>query len=137
MSTPYFFPQLFQLPFYSCYISAGFPSPAFDDIGEEIDLNRYLIKHAPATFLFKMKGKAMEGAGIFASSVLIVDRSLEAKNGKIVVAEYNGELVVRRYYKDTKITKLLSENKNYPVLDSSKTSSILIWGVVTSIITQV
>ena len=41
----------FALPLYSCTVRAGFPSPADDYIVENIDLNKYLIKH-PTALIF-------------------------------------------------------------------------------------
>ena len=75
---------------------AGFPSPADDYIETMLDLNEYLIKHPAATFFVKASGESMVNAGIHSGDILIVDRSLEAVHGKIVIAALNGELTVKR-----------------------------------------
>ena len=48
------YPQ--SLPFYSSKVSASFPSPAEDDIGKKLDLNKHLIKHPASTFLVRANG---------------------------------------------------------------------------------
>ncbi|RYZ23679.1 MAG: LexA family transcriptional regulator, partial [Chitinophagaceae bacterium] len=76
--------------------ATGFGAAADDYAERGIDLNEQLIKNKPATFFMRMNSDAMIGAGVHAGDVLIVDRSLEAKNGKIVIAAVDGELLVRR-----------------------------------------
>ena len=80
--------------------ATGFGAAADDYMERGIDLNEQLIKNKPATFFFRMKGDAMQEAGIFEGDVLIVDRSLKLANGKIIVAVLNGELLVRRFHKN-------------------------------------
>ncbi|MCJ7602937.1 MAG: LexA family transcriptional regulator, partial [Desulfobulbaceae bacterium] len=77
-------------PLFLCGVSAGFPSPADDYIDRLLDLNDLLIKNPPATFFVKVAGDSMTGAGIYDGCILIVDRSIEATNGRIVIAAVNG-----------------------------------------------
>jgi SOS-response transcriptional repressor LexA len=72
-------------------ISAGFPSPATDYLEEGLDLNDYLVRNKPATFLFTVKGDSMIGASIEEGDKVIVDRALTAKHDDIVVAVVDGE----------------------------------------------
>src|SRR6476660_10155341 len=76
--------------------ATGFGAAADDYMERGIDLNEQLILNKPATFFFRMNGEAMIGTGIQSGDVLIVDRSIKATNGKIIVAAVNGDLVVRR-----------------------------------------
>ena len=46
-------------------VPAGFPSPAADHTRKRIDLNEHLIGNKEATFLFRVKGDSMTGAGIY------------------------------------------------------------------------
>src|SRR6476619_1640517 len=75
--------------------ATGFGAAADDYMERGIDLNEQLIINKPATFFFRMNVEAMMGAGIFPDDVVIVDRSIKASNGKIVVAAVNGELLIR------------------------------------------
>ena len=123
-------------PLILCGISAGFPSPADDYIDRLLDLNELLIKNPPATFFVKVAGDSMTGAGINDGDTLIVDRSIEAANGKIVIAVVNGELTVKRLVKSNNSYRLVAENPNYAPLEISEESQFEIWGVVTSVIHQ-
>ena len=59
------------LPIFSSTVSAGFPSPADDFLEGSIDLNQYLISNPSSTFLVRVQGESMLGAGIFPGDVLI------------------------------------------------------------------
>jgi DNA polymerase V len=87
---------MYQLPLYANKISAGFPSPADDYIEMKLDLNTHLIKHPAATFFVRVSGDSMLNAGINSGDLLIVDRSIEPVDGKIVIVALNGELTVKR-----------------------------------------
>ena len=123
-------------PLFMCGISAGFPSPADDYIERLLDLNELLIKNPPATFFVKVAGDSMTGAGINDGDILIVDRSIEATNRKIVIAAVNGELTVKRLVKKNISCSLVAENPNYESLEINEESQCEIWGVVTSVIHQ-
>ena len=123
-------------PLFMCGISAGFPSPADDYIERLLDLNELLIKNPPATFFVKVAGDSMTGAGINDRDILIVDRSIEAVNGKIVIAVVNGELTVKRLVKSNNSCSLVAENPDYASLEISEENQCEIWGVVTSVIHQ-
>src|SRR5687768_8937967 len=73
--------------------ATGFGAAADNYMDQGIDLNEQLINNKPATFFFRMKGDAMQDAGVFDNDVLIVDRSIKLVNGKIIVAILNGELL--------------------------------------------
>lgn len=126
----------YQIPVYSSLVSAGFPSPADDHTDERLDLNSYLIPKPASTFFVRVSGDSMIGVGIHPGDILVVDKSLEAKHNKIVIAAINSELTVKRLYKKEGAVKLLAENPNYPPLDLPSDAELLIWGVVTSVIHQ-
>lgn len=125
------------LPLYESRISAGFPSPADDSIEAGLDLNAYLVKNPAATFLVRVEGDSMLGAGIHHGDVIVVDRSLEARDGKIVVAVLNGELTVKRLRYREGRPVLFSENPKYPPIPVGDDADFLVWGVVTSVLHKV
>lgn len=102
--------------------------------GNTIDLNDYLIPNRTTSFFYQMKGNSMCGAGIQDGDILIVDRSLKAVSGKIIVAVLNGEPTVRRFQKNFNTAFLTSENNRYKQIDLSEFSDFTIWGVVTYVI---
>lgn len=126
--------KFYRLPFYRHAISAGFPSPAEDDMEDKLDLNELLIKHPSATFFLRVSGSSMVNAGIHHNDILIVDRSLEPAHGKIVIASLNGELTVKRLHCEGKKIKLIAENEAYAPIDITEGVELHIWGVVTSVI---
>ncbi|WP_019557557.1 LexA family protein [Thiomicrorhabdus arctica] len=125
-----------ELPLYSHKVVAGFPSPADDYVEERLDLNEKLIHNKEATFLLVVQGDSMQNIGIKDGDTLIVDRSLEPRDGKIVIAALDGELTVKRLSMKSTGTWLVPENDDYPPILVREESDIVIWGVVTSAISQ-
>lgn len=122
-----------ELPLYSNKVSAGFPSPADDHLEMKLDLNTHLIKHPSATFFVRVSGDSMLNAGIHSGDMLIVDKSIEPVDGKIVIAALDGELTVKRLYKRNGVLKLLAENSQYKPINITG-QDMVIWGVVTHVI---
>jgi len=123
-----------ECPLYSSTVQAGFPSPAGSDIECSLNLNEHLIKHPAATFFVRALGDSMINANIHSGDLLIVDRSLEAMHGKIVIAAINGELTVKRLSNKNGVVKLLAENPAFKSLDITEYQDLVIWGVVTHVI---
>ena len=114
--------------------ATGFGAAADDYAERGIDLNEQLIINKPATYFFRMNSDAMINAGIFSEDVLIVDRSLKATNGKIIVAIVNGDLVVRRLQVSFNHASLVAENNRYGNIEMEEFNDSTLWGVVTCVI---
>lgn len=125
------------LPLYLSRIKAGFPSPADDYLDRKLDLNEHLIKHPASTFFVKVKGDSMTGAGINSGDILIVDRSLEPKDKRIIVAVINGDFTVKRISKKGEKLSLISENPKYEPIEIKDSMDFEVWGVVTNVIHSV
>ncbi len=125
------------LPLYYSRLKAGFPSAADDYLDKKLDLNEHLIKHPASTFFVKVKGDSMIGAGINSGDMLIVDRSLEAKNRSIIVAVVNGEFTVKRLFKRKDGFQLAAENPNFKAIEITPGMDFEIWGVVLHVIHSV
>src|ERR1700712_987435 len=110
--------------------ATGFGAAADDYMERGIDLNEQLIRNKPATFFFRMNSDAMIDAGIHSGDVLIVDRSIKAVNGKVIVAIVNGELLVRKLQTHIKGVTLIAENKKYGNIQVDEFSNYAAWGVV-------
>ena len=78
----------------------GSPSPITEGARGKVDLNRMLVRNPLASFLVRCAGTAMTGAGIELGDVCIVDRSLDARSGDIVLAYINGRFTMRRYVEE-------------------------------------
>ncbi|MFB6355478.1 MAG: LexA family protein [bacterium] len=123
-----------ELPLAEAACPAGFPSPADDHMEKRLDLNEHLIEHPAATFFVRVSGNSMIDAGIHDDDILVVDRSLEPRDGKVVIAVLNGELSVKRLKKREDALYLQAENDDYQSIEVSKESDLRIWGVATHVI---
>jgi DNA polymerase V len=124
----------YALPVFLGRLAAGFPSPADDYIEGRLDLNRHLIKHPAATFFVRVSGDSMIDAGIHSGDLLVVDRSLDAVDGNVIVASLDGELTVKRLSKRGEILRLLPANTDYQPIEILTQQTFEIFGVVTSVI---
>jgi DNA polymerase V len=126
----------FTTPIFSSRVQAGFPSPADDHLEDQLDLNKYLIHHQESTFFVRAQGESMLNAGIHPGDILIVDKSLPAKSGKIVIAVVDGDFTVKRLHKHKGKITLKAENPEFEDIEIREGSELIIWGVVTSVIHQ-
>lgn len=114
-------------------IKAGFPSPAEAYEVESLDFNKDMITHPDTTFYAHVSGDSMKDAGINDGDIVVIDRSVEAKNGDIILAFYNQEYTMK-YLDDTHkadgYIELVPANKNYPTFKVTKDDEFMIWGVV-------
>ena len=118
-------------------IKAGFPSPADDYSHETLDFNRDLIRNPEATFYGKVEGDSMIEAGINDGDIAVIDRSVEAQDGDIVVGYINDEFTIKyldlRHRKDGYI-ELRPANDDYPVFRVDDPNEFQVWGVVIHLI---
>lgn len=119
-------------PLFMCAVPAGFPSPADDYIELELDLNELLIERPSATFYIKAIGDSLDKAGIRAGDVMIVDRSLEPKNGSIVIAIIDNELTVKLFYRKGEGIELRPDSTNpiHRIITIRPDQEFMVWGVV-------
>lgn len=114
------------------FISAGFPSPAEDLTELSISLDKHLIQNPAATFMVYANGNSMTRTGIHHGDILIIDRSLNAKDGDIIIAVIHGEFTVKQLSIVNGIFFLISKNHQYSSLKISDDMDFEIWGVVIS-----
>jgi len=124
----------FKIPLYGGKVAAGCPAPTDDYIEDQIDLAEHLIHNPTATFFVRVTGFSMVNAAIHPDDILIVDRSMEAQHGKIVIAAVEGELTVKRLYKKSGLVRLMPENDDFEPIDIAPEETLHIWGVVTNVI---
>ncbi len=76
-----------------------------------LELPRWLVPNPPATFLWRISGSSMEGAGIYDRDLACVDRSLTAGHGSIVVAAVDGQMSCKRLVIDGNTARLAFCNR--------------------------
>lgn len=116
-------------------VPAGFPSPALDYLAERIDLARELVRHPDATFLMRVQGDSMRDADIWSGDLLVVDRSVPATPGAVVVAALDGALTVKQLCRlgDGRVA-LCAANPDYPPIVPEGDAELVVWGTVTYVI---
>ena len=116
--------------------ATGFGAAADDYAERGIDLNEQLIRNKPATFFMRVNSDAMNGGGIFKGDVVIVDRSLEPANGKIIIAVIDGELLIRKLEITNGKKRLVAVGNKLSAIEVNE-ENFRSWGVVTYIIHSV
>jgi DNA polymerase V len=129
--------QGFKFPLYGSSVRAGLPTMADDHVEEHISVNDLLVRKPSATFFVRVQGDSMLNAGIHDGDLLVVDRSLPATHGKIVIAVLDGDLTVKRLDTKGPRTVLRAENPAFDDLVVGDETEFGIWGVVTNVIHQV
>ncbi|MEO6671516.1 MAG: translesion error-prone DNA polymerase V autoproteolytic subunit [Ferruginibacter sp.] len=114
--------------------ATGFGAAADDYMERGIDLNEQLIRNKPATFFMRVTGNSMINASIHDGDIVIVDRSIKAQSGKIVIAVIDGEMLIRRFEKTMNKIRLVPETPKLSPIDVSEFNDLQIWGVVTYVI---
>jgi DNA polymerase V len=114
-------------------IKAGFPSPADDYRHDTLDFNRDMIKHPESTFYGRVDGDSMMDAGICDGDIAVIDRSIEAADGDVIVAYVNEEFTIK--YLDTShrsegYIELRPANDKYRPIRIGAQDDFEVWGVV-------
>ncbi len=125
-----------QIPLYLERVSAGFPSPAQDFIEKTLDLNELCIQHPAATFFVRVEGESMRDAGIYPNDVLVVDRSVNAVHGDVVIASLQGEMTVKELCTRPYLA-LRAHNPEYPEIHILNPGECEVFGVVPIVVRAV
>ena len=125
--------SLKEISIYEGGVSAGFPSPAEDYLDIDLNLHQHLVKHPSSTFFVIAKGNSMHDSGIHNNDLLVVDKSLDARNNDIIIAALNGEFLVKRYLLKNDKVYLRAENEleSYPTITITEDMDFEVWGIVT------
>jgi len=129
---------ILNLDFVDCGIKAGFPSPAQDYLTDSIDLNKELIRRKETTFLARVSGNSLMEAGINDGDLVVIDKSLEVKDGDFVVAFIDGEFTLKEFRSDEEnnCAWLIPHNKQFEPIKVTEENDFMIWGVLTYTIKQ-
>ena len=114
-------------------IKAGFPSPADDYTHDSIDFNRDLIRNPDATFYGRVDGDSMIDAGICDGDIAVIDRSVEAQDGDVVVAFVNNEFTIKYLdlsHKEEGYIELRPANRDFQPIRIDDIDRFEVWGVV-------
>ena len=79
---------------------AGFPSPANDDVEQSLNLNDHLIRHPESTFLLRVAGDTLAGAGLHDGDLLVMDRVTPPLAGSVALTIVDGAFVLAHLGRD-------------------------------------
>ena len=127
---------LLRLPLFVERVPCGFPSPAQDYIEQRLDLNDLLVQRPSATYFVRASGDSMTEGGISDGDMLVVDSSLTAGHGDIVVAAVDGALTVKKLELRPRV-RLMPMNPAWRPIIPSGEEGLEIFGVVTFVIKAV
>jgi len=94
-------------------VEAGFPSPAEESVADTLSLDDLLIQNPETTFLLKVSGDSMSGAGILPGDMVLVDKGRTPKSGDIVIAEVDGAWTMKYLRKREEDVALIPANPKY------------------------
>ncbi len=115
-------------------VPAGFPSPAQDFMEQALDFNRDMIKNPDATFYARVKGDSMIDDGISNGDILVIDRSLDSKNGSLAVCAVDGEFTLKRIKIVDSEIYLTPANRAYDPIHITEGQEFIVWGIVIYVI---
>ena len=114
--------------------SAGFPSPAGDDLEDEIDPINWIVRHPSATFWWRVEGDCLIDAGINDGDLIAVDRQGKKRLGRIVLAVIDGEVTAKILSRDKNEFWLKPANQFSQYRPIRCTEDTEIWGVVAGVV---
>lgn len=98
------------------YITAGFPSPAEEELADTITIDEFLISNKEATYMLKVSGDSMIDAGIHQGDMVLVERGKDPKVGDIVIAEVDNHWTMKYLQKQNGRMVLVPANKKYKTI---------------------
>jgi len=115
-------------------IETGFPSPASDHLEKALSLEDLIVRRPTSTFYVRAEGNAMKAAGIFDGDILVIDRSLNAIEGSIIVVSLDEDIIIRKLVKKGNRLFLISGDVKYAPIPIGRETNWMIWGVATHLI---
>lgn len=122
---------LLPIPFADEGIRAGFPSPAQDYMQLAIDLNQELIHNPASTFYGRVVGDSMIDAQIYEGDLLVIDKSLEPRDGDLAVCFLDGEFTLKYIDIDDEVIWLRPANNQFKPIKVTPDNEFIVWGIVT------
>ena len=95
------------------FVTAGFPATVEEELADSVNLDDLLIKNKPLTYMLEVDGDSMIDAHIEKGDMVLVEKTNQAKDGQIVIAEVDGEFTMKYFHKDGAKVWLEPANKNY------------------------
>lgn len=105
-------------------VEAGFPSPAEEELADTMSLDEWLIGNKEATFMLKVQGDSMTGAGILPGDMVLVERGRTPRDGDVVIAEVDGHWTMKTLRYRNRKAVLIAANPKYPPIHPTEALNI-------------
>ena len=115
-------------------VSAGFPSPAGDDLEDEIDPIAWVVRHPTSTFWWRVEGDCLWDAGIRDGDLIAVDRAGKRRVGRAVLAVVEGAVTAKILRKREGRYYLAPANSQGGFPEIALTPESEIWGVIAGVV---
>lgn len=113
-------------------VSAGFPSPAEEELVDTINLEEFLVRRPEATYMLTVSGDSMTAAGIYPGDIILVEKGATPKPHDIVVAQVDDEWTIKYFEQDAQGVRLVPANAKYKAIRPKR--SLTIAGIVRAVI---
>lgn len=114
------------------FIASGWPAASDDYADKKMNLHELLVRQPSATYFMRIGSDQYVREGIYKNDLLIVDRSITAVAGKLVIAVVDGALSVRRIIKQNG-QLYFAGAKPIPIGEPA-TIEASVWGVIAHIV---
>ena len=94
-------------------VKAGFPTDVEEELQDSVSLDDFLIEKKEFTYLLEVDGDSMIDAHIEKGDMVLVEKTNQAKDGQIIIAEVDGEFTMKYFKKVGNKIWLEPANKNY------------------------
>ncbi len=111
-------------------IAAGLPAAAEENTHDIVSMDDYLVDKPESSFLLRVTGDSMIGAGIMEGDLVVVDRNRSPQNGDIVLAEVDGQWTMKYFRRRGREIVLEAANPAYPTIYPRE--ELKIGGVITA-----
>lgn len=95
------------------FVTAGFPATVEEELTDTVNLDDLLVKNKSITYMLEVDGDSMIDAHIEKGDMVLVEKTNQAKDGQIIIAEVDGEFTMKYFRKDGSKVWLEPANKNY------------------------
>lgn len=111
-------------------VAAGLPVSAEESAHEVVSMDEYLVTKPDSSFLLRVTGDSMIGAGIMEGDLVVVERERTPKSGDIVLAEVDGQWTMKYFRRQGREVVLEAANPAYPTIYPKE--ELKIGGVITA-----
>ena len=123
--------SVYLRPLFLCYVQAGKPSYADDEVEGRLDLHRHIFRNPEATMILRMKGDGFKSQGLFGGDLLIADVSLKPNPGQLVVVLINGQQAIKRLSRLGDKLYLIDDNGPCKLIEAGENNNVQMLAVVT------